>query len=60
MRGVEETQLESQKPLHLLQRFIERPLKGSAAWPRAGKAQFVPQAAIHYFQIGPAQHLLAP
>ena len=49
-----------QKKLHLLQCFIKRYLKGSVAWPQANEAQLMLQPAIDYFQIGPAQHLLAP
>ena len=52
--------LQLQKLLHLLQCLVQRPLKGSAAWPRASEAQLVLQLAIGYLQIGPAQHLLAP
>ena len=52
--------LDFQKLPHLLQCLVQRPLKGTAAWPRAGEAQLVLQLAIGYLQIGPAQHLLAP
>ena len=46
--------LEIQKQLHLVQCFIKRYPKGSAAWPRASEAHFMLQPAIDYFQIGPA------
>src|ERR1700733_965311 len=52
--------LESQKLLHPLQRFIQRPLKCAAAWPLTGEAQLVLQPSIDHLQIGPTQHLLSP
>jgi hypothetical protein len=52
--------LEFQKLLHLLQCLVQRQLKGTATWPRAGEAQLVLQPAIDHLQVGPAQYLLAP